>query len=269
MIESPDTGVVVREFLRLQREMYAGGDLTAIEELLAQDIVWHVPGKSPIAGTYRGRQAVSEYFRLRRELAGGSIQITKGQETHHDEAVVQLADGRALLGGEDVGWRTAGVYRVAEGRIAEAWLIPLDQDHFDRVWSAVRPAAFRYTQRVRPQDCAASTMLGHPRFLEFFEAAFIECWRDRFGRLDQSLGEKRRLKLAEMDVCYLAPVQVDAQLEVEVSLDRITGRSIQVHYEAFVADTRVAEASSRYVCLEAQSGKPAHLPESITGGHVS
>ena len=93
------------------------------------------------------------------------------------EALVQLADGRAGVGGRDVGWRTAGVYRVADDRIAEAWLVPLDQRQFDEAWAATRPKPFVYVQRVRPQDCAASTMLGHPRVLEFFEAAFIECWR--------------------------------------------------------------------------------------------
>jgi hypothetical protein len=27
------------------------------------------------------------------------------------------------------------VFRVAEGRIAECWLIPFDQAAFDRIWS--------------------------------------------------------------------------------------------------------------------------------------
>jgi hypothetical protein len=56
--------------------------------------------------------------------------------TRHEEALVQLADGCAPLGGREVNWRTAGVYRVADARIAEAWLVPLDQEHFDRVWAA-------------------------------------------------------------------------------------------------------------------------------------
>src|SRR5215218_10802621 len=113
MAEAPDVEEVVEEFLARQREMYAGGDLAAVGALLAEDVVWHVPGTSPIAGEYRGRNAVTGYFRLRRELAGGSIRITKGGEAHHDEALVQLADGRAQFGGGDVIWRTAGVYRVA------------------------------------------------------------------------------------------------------------------------------------------------------------
>jgi YbgC/YbaW family acyl-CoA thioester hydrolase len=256
---------VVDEFLLRQREMYAGGDLAAVEELLAEDVVWHVPGTSPIAGDYRGRDAVTGYFRRRRELAGGAIRIDKAGEAHHDEALVQLADGRAPLGGRDVVWRTAGVYRVAGGRIAEAWLVPLDQEHFDRLWAATRPAPFVYRQRVRPQDCATSTALGHPRFLEFCEAAFIECWRDRFGRLAVSLGPERRLTVAAVNVRYLAPVRCDDELRIEVALDRLTERSVQVHYDAFVEDVRVAEAASRYVCLDARSGEPASLPGKVLG----
>jgi uncharacterized protein len=263
MAETAAAKAVVDEFLARQREMYAGGDLEPLTQLLAEDVVWHVPGASPIAGDYRGRDAVIEYFRLRRELAGGAIEISKDGEAHHSEALVQLADGRAQLGGVDVVWRTAGVYRVATGRIAEAWLVPLDAEHFDRVWGATRAAPFVHVQRVRPQECAASAMLGHPRFLEFFEAAFIECWRERFGALDASLGPNRALTVATVRVRYLAPVRADDELRIEVALDRITKRSIQVHYDAFVGDSPVAEAGSRYVCLDARSGEPAPLPDDV------
>jgi len=265
MAEAREVKAIVDEFLTRQSDMYAGGDLAPVDELLAEDVVWHVPGTSPIAGDYRGREAVTGYLRLRRELAGGAIVVTRGGEAHHEEALVQLADGRASLGGREVGWRTTGVYRVAEGKIAEAWLVPLDQEHFDRVWAATRPAPFVYIQRVRPQECAASGMLGHPRFLEFFEAAFIECWRVRFGQLDASLGPDRRLTVAAVNVRYLAPVRYDDEVRIEVALDRLTGRSIQVHYDAFVDDARVAEASTRYVCLDTASGEPTQLPDRIAG----
>jgi ketosteroid isomerase-like protein len=99
-----------------------------------------VPGRSPIAGEYRGREAVVGYFRSRRELAGGAIAITKHGELVGPDVVVQLADGRATLGGEEVTWRTAGVYRVADGKIAEAWLVPLDAEAFDRAWGRTRPS---------------------------------------------------------------------------------------------------------------------------------
>lgn len=49
--ERVESKAVVDEFLARQREMYAGGDVAAVAELLAEDVVWHVPGTSPIAGT--------------------------------------------------------------------------------------------------------------------------------------------------------------------------------------------------------------------------
>jgi len=70
--------------------MYAGGSVEPVAELLAEDIVWHVPGKSPIVG-------------------------------------------------EEVSWRTVGVYRIEDGRIREVWLVPLDLDRFNRIWDAPEP----------------------------------------------------------------------------------------------------------------------------------
>ena len=260
MAEASEAKAVVEAFLTRQREMYAGGDLAAVEELLAEDVVWHVPGTSPIAGDYRGRDAVMAYFRTRRALAGGAISVTKHDEMHGQDVLVQLADGAARLGGQEVVWRTAGVYRVADGKLAEAWLVPLDLEAFDQAWAATRPRPFVYTQRVRPQECAAGTMLGHPRLLELFEAAFIEWWRERAGPLADGPEPSRHLTVAAIDVLYLAPVHADDELRIEVVADRITARSLQIHFDARVGERPVAEARSRYVCLDVVTGEATDLP---------
>lgn len=49
--------------------------------------------------------------------------------------VVQLAGGRASREGREVRWETVGVFWVADGRIAECWLVPFDQAAFDEIWS--------------------------------------------------------------------------------------------------------------------------------------
>jgi uncharacterized protein len=251
---------VVDRFLERQREMYAGGDVERVREMLAEDVVWHVPGTSPIAGDYRGRDAVIEYFVGRRTLAGGAIAITQRGEIHDEEVLVQLADGRAVLAGRDVEWRTTGVYRVAAGKIAEAWLVPLDGARFDRTWSSTRKAPFAYIHRVRAQECVASSMLGHPRLLELLEAAFIACWRERVGPPAAIAGPDRHLTVVDVNVRCLRPVRAGDELRVEVAIDRLTARSVQVHYDAFVVDGQVAEASTRYVCLDA-AGMETALPE--------
>jgi uncharacterized protein len=128
---------LVAELHRRQREMYSGGAVEPVAELLAVDIVWHVPGTSAIAGDHRGRDAVLDYFMRRRALARNTMRMHPGQVIADGEAVVQLVDGTATLGDEEVRWRTAGVYRVRDELIAEVWLVPLELELFDRIWRAL------------------------------------------------------------------------------------------------------------------------------------
>ncbi|HEX2085751.1 MAG TPA: nuclear transport factor 2 family protein [Solirubrobacteraceae bacterium] len=125
---------LVAELHRRQRAMYAGGPVEPVAELLAEDVAWHVPGTSPIAGDHRGREAVLSYFERRRTLADHTFVMHPKGVLEDGDAVVQLVDGEARIGGELRTWSTAGVYRIANGRIAEVWLVPLDLDAFDAIW---------------------------------------------------------------------------------------------------------------------------------------
>jgi SnoaL-like protein len=60
-----------------QNEFYAGGSATALEQLLAPDVTWTVPGSNRIAGTYRGLDAVFDYFRRRRDLADRTFRMER------------------------------------------------------------------------------------------------------------------------------------------------------------------------------------------------
>ena len=126
---------VVRRFHAEQARMYAGGSDDAVRTLLTDDVVWHVPGASAIAGEHRGVEAVSEYFRRRRDMLDGTFRVEVHGAALIADRVVQLAGGRALREGGEVSWETVGVFRVAGGRIAECWLVPFDQAVFDRIWS--------------------------------------------------------------------------------------------------------------------------------------
>jgi ketosteroid isomerase-like protein len=128
---------LVAELHRRQGEMYAGGSIHSVAELLAEDIVWHVPGSSPIAGDHRGIAQVADYFESRRRLANATMRMRPGEVMSAGDAVAQFVAGEAELDGEEVSWQTIGVYRVDVElqRILEVWLVPLDLDLFDRLWS--------------------------------------------------------------------------------------------------------------------------------------
>jgi hypothetical protein len=124
----------VAELHRRQGEMYAGGPVEPVAELLHPDIVWHVPGTSPIAGDHRGPAAVIAYFERRRALADHTFVMHPKGVLEDGDAVVQLVDGEATIAGERRTWSTAGVYRISDGLVAEVWLVPLDLAAFDAVW---------------------------------------------------------------------------------------------------------------------------------------
>jgi ketosteroid isomerase-like protein len=124
-------------FARAQSAMYRGGDRSDVRELLTPDVIWHVPGDSPIAGDYRGRDAVMDYFDRRRAIAGGAMAIVSGERLVSDDVVVQLADGQVERDGKRLSWRTAGVYRMDGEHVAEAWLVPLESAAFDAIWTAL------------------------------------------------------------------------------------------------------------------------------------
>jgi len=98
--------------------------------------VWHVPGRSPIAGDHDGIDAVMEYFERRRALARATFRVNVREVMARGDLVVQLAGGTAELGGRAVAWETVGVFRVRDGKIAEGRLVPFDLYLFDEVWSA-------------------------------------------------------------------------------------------------------------------------------------
>lgn len=125
--------------------MYAGGSVDSVVELLAGDIVWHVPGHNPIAGDHRGVKQVIAYFELRRQLADATMRMHPGEVISTGDAVAQFVEGSATLDGKRVSWETFGIYRVdpEHRRIREVWLVPLDGDLFDRIWSSGQAASGR------------------------------------------------------------------------------------------------------------------------------
>jgi ketosteroid isomerase-like protein len=126
-----------------QRAFYAGGgDDRELRAVLTDDIEWHVPGRNAIAGDYHGIEAVLDYFTRRRELAGRTFRMHPGDVLVGDgEHVAALTDGTAVVGGTERRWSTVGLYRLRGERICACWLLPLDPDAFDAIWSADSPGA--------------------------------------------------------------------------------------------------------------------------------
>ncbi|HJQ72795.1 MAG TPA: nuclear transport factor 2 family protein [Actinomycetota bacterium] len=120
------------ELLRREYEAFAGQDLAALDEIFADDIVYHVPGNNPFSGDYHGKASV---FRLFREDRRASFRSEIHDVLANDRHAVALtfvygARGDRML--EDV---TVHVVHVLGGKITEAWFFPGDQAASDEFWS--------------------------------------------------------------------------------------------------------------------------------------
>jgi ketosteroid isomerase-like protein len=127
---------LIRDFHDHQNRFYAGGDQEPVRAMLTPDVVWHVPGHSAIAGEHRGRDEVLRYFAERRTLTNATFRIDVRGVLADDQRTVILATGVLEHGGETFTWGTIAIFRIAEGKIAECWVIPHDQGAYDEIWSA-------------------------------------------------------------------------------------------------------------------------------------
>ena len=123
------------EPIRRAFDAFARGDLAAMQVLVAEDTVWHIPGRGPLAGDHHGRDAVFEMF-------GRLVQASEGtftQELHDvlatDDHAVALTHASARRGDHDYDGQDAWVFHLRQGEIAEAWWRPEDLYAADEFWT--------------------------------------------------------------------------------------------------------------------------------------
>lgn len=115
---------------------FASRDRDGLARLIAADAEWVVPGTSPIAGTYRGQQAIFSYFADLAARSGGTFRASLVDVLVGETSTAALATATGSRDGRD---DHAGRYLllcdVADGRITKAVLFNEDPVAFDDFWS--------------------------------------------------------------------------------------------------------------------------------------
>jgi ketosteroid isomerase-like protein len=104
-------------------------------QYFAEDIRWHIPGRSPLAGDYEGVAQVLEYSGRVLELSGGTLVVELRDVLANDEHVVTLFTIRAERAGKHWEDSYVTVSRIRDGKLAEHWSYPGDQYAYDEFWS--------------------------------------------------------------------------------------------------------------------------------------
>ncbi|MGZ6270997.1 MAG: nuclear transport factor 2 family protein [Candidatus Limnocylindrales bacterium] len=98
------------------QDAFERGDMARLDALTADDIVWHEIGR---AEPRRGKAA------LRASGLGGGADYEITGKLHDvlasDEHAIALVEATATRAGKSITYRTAEIYRIRNGQIAERW----------------------------------------------------------------------------------------------------------------------------------------------------
>ena len=130
MAEHPNVAV-----LRKGYEAFARGDIAALNDMFAEDMVWHLSGDNLISGEHRGRDAVFAVFAKTMELTGGTFKIDLHDIVANDEHTVSLSRTSASRQGKQLDLRGADIYHIRNGKVTEWWSFTDDQRLDDEFWS--------------------------------------------------------------------------------------------------------------------------------------
>ena len=123
------------ELVRRGYEAFGSGDMATLNELFADDIVWHAPGRGQLSGTFRGKDEVFATFQKVFELTGGSFKLDIHAILADDEHAVVLARGMGEREGKTLDDNSVQVFHIKDGKVTEQWLHPGDLYASDEFWS--------------------------------------------------------------------------------------------------------------------------------------
>ena len=117
-------------------EAFGKGDMATVSDLLADDVLWHVSGSSPLAGDYKGKDAVFGFFGKLTEMTGGTFKLEVHDILANDEHSVTLLTATAERNGKKLDTRQVHVtHPDSEGRVKEFWAFDENQAASDQFYS--------------------------------------------------------------------------------------------------------------------------------------
>jgi uncharacterized protein len=112
---------------------FAKGDLAALNDLFADDVLWHVDGRNQLVGEYRGRDAVYGFFGRLMEVTEGTFHLDVHAVLADDAHGVALVVTTASRPGRSVTTQNAHVFHLRDGRVTEFWDASTDQYSTDEM----------------------------------------------------------------------------------------------------------------------------------------
>ena len=116
---------------RRTADAFRARDSEALAQLIANDVIWHVPGNSPLAGEIHGIDALFEWFDRLHQVTNGTFGLREHDVLATDDHVVALSDMSSERDGRRVSVNVVSVMHFRDGRQLERWFHPSDPVAYD------------------------------------------------------------------------------------------------------------------------------------------
>lgn len=115
---------------------FAKGDLPGALDAFSENIVWKVSGKSPLAGTYEGRDGLGRFFGATFDKTQGTITLELEKVLTNGDHSVHFIRLTATRDGQPYGITVANFgEHDPDGRTRRLWFLPDDQAALDRLFA--------------------------------------------------------------------------------------------------------------------------------------
>jgi ketosteroid isomerase-like protein len=108
----------------------------ALRECFAEDAVWHVPGGSTMAGTYRGRTEIFGFLGNLPKQTGGTYSSRLIDVLTSGDRAAALYRASGERNGRTLDLDQVLLFTIRDGLVAEVLALPNDPATFDEFWGS-------------------------------------------------------------------------------------------------------------------------------------
>lgn len=127
-------------------------------------------------------------------------------------------------------------------------------------------ARFAHSIRVRYQECDPQGVVYFARYLDYFDVALTELWRERFGAYNTLVQSGSDLVVAEVNVRYRAAAAFDDVIEVTLDGVELGNTSMTMRWRIVLDERVLAEAIFRQVFIQAGTRDKKAIPDDVRAG---